>query len=275
MSRTKSALSLTLIVCVVASALPATAQGQTTTPGSVDLRDPASHGTGGPLARAATREAVRLAAASEPVPSGGEAAQQMGKPAKSSWSRVRELDPGTEITLTVKGSRPGQRHFIAGDESYLTVLNVEDPARPAAATLALVDTASEHPIYFVLAQQGGTFLLQNNVHLTPEGIFVGEEKVAELEQIVEQIARDRVAEISVLARRVRRATGWGAAIGAGTGFVTGLLSGMSYCESRTCDTFPPIAIGFIYGILGGGIGSGIGATLGASHKTRDLIYRAP
>ena len=98
MSRTKSALSLTLVVSLAASALPATAQGQTRTPESFDLRDPASQGTVGPIARAATREAIRLADAGELTSSSGEAVQQSGKPAESDWSRARELDPGTEIT---------------------------------------------------------------------------------------------------------------------------------------------------------------------------------
>jgi hypothetical protein len=39
----KSALSLTLAVSLVASALPLTAQEQMEGPGSFDLRDPATH----------------------------------------------------------------------------------------------------------------------------------------------------------------------------------------------------------------------------------------
>lgn len=276
MSRTKSALSLILVVCLVASALPATAQGQTTTPESLNLRYPSSQGTVGPIARAATREAIRLADAGELTSSSGEAVQQSGKPAESNWSRARELEPGTEIAVTVKGSLPGPRYFVALDESYLTVLNLADPAMPAAATRVLVDAASEHPLHFVVAQQGGTFLLDENVRLTPDGIFLGDRKVAELEQIVVQIVRDSVAEISVLERRLgKRATGWGAVIGAGAGFVTGLLGGISYCERHLCDQFPPIVIGVLYGVAGGGIGTGIGAVATASRKTLDVIYRAP
>jgi hypothetical protein len=53
----KSALSLTLIVCLAASAVPVTAQEQTKTPGSFDLGEAASSNTGGSLTSAETREA--------------------------------------------------------------------------------------------------------------------------------------------------------------------------------------------------------------------------
>lgn len=217
-----------------------------------------------PLARAIAREAARFTTGAQP------------QPGDSQWSRVRELDPGAEIAVTVKGSRPGQRYFLAGDESSLTVLNAAEPGISAAVKQVLVDTASDHPIYFVLAQQDKTFLLDGNVHLTREGIFVGDQWVAELEQIVVQIARDSIAEISVRERRVGRTTGWGAAIGGGAGLVAGLLAGTRRCRTRNCANFPPIAFGLIYSMFGGGIGSGLGAVIGATRgKTHDVLYRAP
>jgi hypothetical protein len=48
----KSALSLTLIVCLVASALPVTAQGLAEMPVPFDTRGSATPATAGPLARA-------------------------------------------------------------------------------------------------------------------------------------------------------------------------------------------------------------------------------
>ena len=82
-STMKSALSLTLIVCLAASALPVTAQDQTETPVSFDMRGPATQATVGPLARAMAREAVRLAAFEEPTTSVIETVLQSGKPAES------------------------------------------------------------------------------------------------------------------------------------------------------------------------------------------------
>lgn len=101
----KSALSLTLILCLVASALPANAQTEA-----------------GPLARAVTREAVRLATAGPPPSSGGNTIEQRTTPAGSAWLRVRELAPQTEIIVTIKGAAaPGR--FLAADDFELTMAN--------------------------------------------------------------------------------------------------------------------------------------------------------
>jgi hypothetical protein len=74
----KTALSLTLIASLVGSALPVAAQEKTET-------------TAGPLARAITREVIRLAA----VP--------QSHVAESEWSQVKRLTLGTEVTVTVQG----------------------------------------------------------------------------------------------------------------------------------------------------------------------------
>lgn len=241
---------MALIICLVGSALPVTAQEQVA--------------TAGPLAMAVVREAARFATSAQP------------QPGDSEWSRVRELDPGAEIAVTVKGSPPGQRYFIAADGSSLTVLNVAESDISAAVKQVLVDTASDHPIYFVLAQQDKTFLLSGNVRLTREGIFVGDQRVAELERLVVHISRAIIAEISVRERRFGKTIGWGAAIGGGAGFVAGLVAGTRYCRTRNCDNFPPFAIGLFYSPIGAGIGGGLGAVIGVTRdKYQETIYRAP
>ena len=166
----KSTLSLTLIVCLVASALPVTAQEQTE--------------TAGPLARAMTRETVRLAAV-----------QSGGTPAESNWSRVRKLASGTEIILTVKGSPLVSRHFVVADDSDLSVLNVGDPALPTAARDVLRDVALTHPEFFQAAKKGGTFILGKSVRMGPAGVFVADRKAADLAQVVEQYRRPDITEI--------------------------------------------------------------------------------
>ena len=184
------------------------------------------------------------------------------------WSRVRDIEPGTEITVTVTNSPPGQRYFIAADESSLAVLNIPDSMSDRVRQV-LIDTASDNPDCFALAHQNRTFVLHKDMHLTltPDGVFLGAEKVADREQIVMQIVRGDVGEISVLARPVGRGTWLGAVIGATAGFVIGLLS--------PDDFFSPAEVGLLAASLGGGIGSGVGAGVGALHKTRTVIYRAP
>jgi hypothetical protein len=88
----KSTLSLTLIVSMVASALPVTAQEQ------------------GLIARAATREAVRLAGV-----------QRGDTPIESDWSPVVAIASGTNVVVTVRGSKPTRCTFVQADESALIV----------------------------------------------------------------------------------------------------------------------------------------------------------
>src|SRR5207247_695286 len=81
------------------------------------------------------------------------------------------------------------------DGSSLTVLNLTDPTPPRTAKDALRNVASRHPEYFPAAQQGGQFVLEKNVRMGPDGVFVASQKVADLGQLVENIARHDVAEI--------------------------------------------------------------------------------
>jgi hypothetical protein len=115
-----AALTLVLSLALITSALPVIAQEQTEAPRSFDLRAPAP--TTGSLARAATREAVRLAAAGKARSFGNETVPQDGR-STSDWSRVRQLAPGAEIVLTVKSSWTAPRYFVAADSLELVVSN--------------------------------------------------------------------------------------------------------------------------------------------------------
>src|SRR5919197_2011089 len=98
----KSALLLSLIVCLVESGLPVAAQERVDSPT-------------GPIRQAIIREAAELAADYSAIDS---STQQRGG---DDWSRVRNLPPGTKIIVTVRGSPPAQRSFLAADEFALTV----------------------------------------------------------------------------------------------------------------------------------------------------------
>src|SRR5204862_6222351 len=124
--------------------------------------------------------------------------------------------------------------------------------------------------------QGETYRLEGNVRLAPGGVFLGGLKIAGLDQVVGQITRNSVAEISVLARPIKRGVGWGAAIGGGAGLLTGILLSNRCAGSHECEKGTWIVVAPLFAAFGGGIGTGIGAVLGAaSGKTQDLIYRAP
>jgi hypothetical protein len=243
------ALSITFVGCLVTSTLPVAAQAPMAL-------------TPGPIARSIAREAVRLAVDSR------------AGSADVEWSRVRKLASGTEIVVTLEGSQPGERYVVRADESDLTVLKVVDPPLPAAAKDVLRGVASNHPEYFSAAQQGGTFVLEKSVRLRADGVFVGDRKVADLGQVVENIARNDVAEIKT--RQKGRGV-WGH-LGPLGGYVAGAMSGGFVagfaCQAAVgrdrCDTGA-----FLTGALLGGIAGGIYGFRAANRETEHLIYRAP
>lgn len=248
MSRMKSALWLTLTCCLVASALPVAAQ------------EPV---TAGPIARSIASEAARFAAA------------QPNQSADAEWSRVRNLAPGTEVVLTVKGSQPGGRSFVIADEAQLTTLHrfVDQDGR--AATRVLLDRAAHHPESFADIQQAGAFV-DNDVRVGPDGVFVAGRKVADLGQFVERIARTDVLEIRVI--RTRGSTR-GAVIGTGAGLLLGVTTmlGIGFNKCTTAQGGCHGAWGPLMGlaVVGFPVAGGVLGYRASSHKTEDVIYRAP
>jgi hypothetical protein len=258
----KSALSLTLIVCLVASAAPVAAQEQTETLVSFGRPALASPMTAGFLTGAVTREAARLAA----VPQSNRA--------QGDWARVIKLAPGTKITVTVKEPHPATRYFVAADDSQLTVLNLTDPTLPAATVRAVVDAASKHPSAFATPNDHEMFV-SGSVRLGSDGVLVAGQKVADLGQIVERIERIDVVEITgpPAAQHLIGSKGKGALIGLGVGALVGGLAGSRCYEACT---------GLLGALIGAGIGAGIGTGIGevatpdsTSRQKRGVLYRAP
>ncbi len=246
----KSGLSLSLILAIVAAPHPLTAQEA--------LRSLEPDGS---LARAISREGVRLALA----PQGGSA--------DAEWARVRTLQQGRAITVTSRGSQSATRYFLSADDSGLTVLNLTDPTIPAAAARTLRELASRHGEYLEGAATGRTFLL-DNLRLESARVFVGNRKVADLNDLIETRARQDVAEV---ATRQKGRGVWGH-LGALGGLFAGGMTG-GYVAGFACQP----AIGrercdsgaFLAGMLGGGIAGAMHGFRAANRETEDVIYRAP
>jgi len=252
----KSAVSLTLIVCVTASVRPVTAQQPAAPPVTVC-----------PLTRAITREAARLPAAG--ASTAGEVVQQSRRPVESNWSRVRRLASGRAIVVTVNGSPPGQRLVVAVGEAGLTLLNLTDPALPAAARDVLRDMAANHPGFFPVADKQS--FVNGTVRVAPDGVFVTDRKVADLGQIVEHIPRTDVAEIKALSKSPQHWRRW---LGGIVGWEAGGLVGAGVAKAAGCED-TGCSGGVVYGGLGGAV---LGAVLGrrADRAATDgVIYRAP
>jgi hypothetical protein len=211
------------------------------------------------------RETARLTAEPALVDVG----QQAGA-STNDWSRVRKLEPGTEITVTANGSQPGERCVLSTSESGITILNLADPRLPGSAREVLRHLAERNPALFADAQKGGTFPLEKNVRLMSQSVFVADRKVADLGSLVDTVARADIIEITEIAdiRRSRNVLR-GALIGATTGGVIGYVAGA--CKPNSI-CLRGLATVFIAG-LGAAFGAVVGATIGSPKVT--VIYRVP
>src|SRR5215212_8671477 len=101
----KLAVTLALVVCVAVPAIQLNAQERAA---SAD----------GPVARAVSRESLRLAALDSISSSNaGEASRNRGK---SNWAQVRDIEEGTEIIVAVRDSRRVWGHFLDADGASVT-----------------------------------------------------------------------------------------------------------------------------------------------------------
>ena len=252
----KAAPSLALVLFLMTSALPLTAQER------IDR-------TAGPISRAVTREAVRLAA----KPAVVDDDQHPGESTNADWSRVRKLESGTEIMVTANSSQPGKRYVLSADDSGITVLNLAEATLPAATSKVLRDLASQNPAHFTDAQKGGTFRLDTNVRLMPDGVFVVEQKVADLGQIVERIARPQIVEIK---GPVAHGSVGGAIGGAAGGFLLGYPLAINLAFNVRCQpSCGGVKAMIALSAVGLPIAGGLLGYHAFSHKTEDVIYRAP
>ena len=147
-------------------------------------------------------------------------------------SAIHKLEPGTAVDVTVRGNPSGTRYFVAADDSEITLLRLTEPTLPDAVKRVLRKTATDHPDYLLGAQRGGTFLLEKTVSLTPNGVFVAEQKVADIGQVVETIlSADLNSGAVVVVKKqanglsTRATVGLAIAVGVGLAVLISVLSG--------------------------------------------------
>jgi len=208
------------------------------------------------LSDAAMRETQQLAAA-EP-PAGSAIEPQDIKRTERSWSRVRALNPGAEITVTPKGSAPVARYIVSADESGLVVLNFYGVTEPDATRKVIANLVSAH----MAALNEGQRFADRNVRVGMDGVFVEDRKVAELDRLVERLTRAEVLEIE---GPIRTGSIAGGVVLGLTGLVIGFgaaWGATSRDEARTIFFGLPVLGAFAgYRLFG--------------HTRQGVIYRAP
>lgn len=100
----------------------------------------------------------------------------------------RRLAPGTEVVVA-SGDTPDGRPYVAllEDASGLTVLRLTDPELPRAVRRVLRDMAGEHPDYMASADRRGTHV-RGSVRVSPDGVFLSDQRVVGLDELIEHIA---------------------------------------------------------------------------------------
>ena len=125
---------------------------------------------------------------------GGSAAPAAAQPAADFWRHLQKLSPGTQIDVTISERGSGRRYFLTASDTELTTLNLTDPSLPQAAKSVLLNLAEDNAAFLTAATPPGT-LTDDNVRLGPAGIFVGDQKVSELRNVVERLPRDQVVDV--------------------------------------------------------------------------------
>jgi len=188
----------------------------------------------------------------------------------SDWSRVQQLQPGTEATLTLTGSPAAKVRLLVASDDAVFVLRPGGPKVPDRVSRALVGVGSQWPAVF---SGGVAYSLADGVRVADGGVFDGNRRVADLAQVVQRTPREDVREIRVAGKR--KGNKLLAAVGAGAGLLVGAYVGLSmadkYCGNSCSDEKALVGLS----VIGLPIALGVLGYYGGSHTVGGMIYRAP
>jgi len=226
-------------------------------------------GTAGPIHRAITRECS----------SGGRASR--GSRAASDRRRRAGLVTGAQARAghgdNGDGGRRGIAHalFLEADDSAIAVLDLGGLTLAAQARTVLQRLAASHPRHFTEPRASEAVRSDENMRLTSDGVFIGDQKVAELERIVGTIPRSGVT--SVVKGDRRPGSGWTNRHSVATGALIGTAAGVATASAFVASLSPKSGpcrncAAWVLGlsIPLGGLGAAVGALVGV-----DTVYPAP
>ena len=107
------------------------------------------------------------------------------------WKRVRRLNPGARVKVTVAGGETVERYFVLLTDTELIVLNLSAANLPKRQ---LLNMATENPSW--VADTSRMTYRDNNLRVGPDGVFIKDRKIAELAQVVERFPRERVTLVA-------------------------------------------------------------------------------
>jgi hypothetical protein len=176
----KAVLSVALIL-ILATSTGSLAAEKPLSPSLAVEKQLSPRDAAGPLARAITREAVRLATT-----------PQASQPSFDSW---HNLTAGAEVLLTIRteSSDAILRTYVSAEESRVTFLDLTDPELSPETAQVLRVMARSHPDYLSQARQRTSHY--GAMRVGPDGIFLGSQKVATLDRVVQEIERDQIVAV--------------------------------------------------------------------------------
>ena len=190
------------------------------------------------------------------------------------WWRVRAIEPGTEVAVVTRTSA-GSGRFLQATDSSLALLHPELPGIPQPVRKWLLDLADKHPgVLASLEAQPTTRVvgLDDTVQLSRDGLFVGDQKVAEFVDLSESIDRTDVIEVSKPQLKGNADMGWLAGAAAVIPCL-GAAVRLFWCESGCGDGG---GLGFLLMAFGCPVAVGAGVYHATrSHPYNEVIYRAP
>jgi hypothetical protein len=181
---------------------------------------------------------------------------------ESDWARVRQLAPGAEIVVAVRGLPSRSRYFVIADDSSLVALNLTVAALPPGTARTLREMAASEPARLAALQRGGA-LQQDRVRIGRDGVFTDDRRIAAFDELVETIPRSQVSQIE--GPVVARGSVGGSVIGAWLGFAVGVVPALG-----------GVSEGVAWLLLAGSVAAGGFLGYHWSRRTTDgLVYRAP
>lgn len=239
----KSELSAALLLCLAAAPLAAQPQNDF-----------------GPIRRAIAHETRRLAL------------EQGQNPSDSAWRRLVALTAGREATVTDREGQVRTGYVTSGGDASLLVVHPDGAPLPAGALRALKTLAAQHTEYFSGARDGNSYVLGDGARIEADGIFVGDQKVAELDSVVATLARADITKIAI--KEYRSSAGWVGAATAG-GVFAGLLTSAALAY-QPCGGSCSDEIALMWtGMIGFPVAAGYGAYRGTRHEVERVVYVAP
>jgi hypothetical protein len=103
-----------------------------------------------------------------------------------SWERVRKMKAGDQLRIHGYGTR----FFVAADDSTLYVINADQPQVPWQVNAALKELIRSSPNSLLALHRGSSVNgLSHHIRLERGGVFVADQRVADLDTVYETIPR--------------------------------------------------------------------------------------